>query len=181
MPLARVSSVPSHARRALHSPSDASLSTPAVVLRSVDSWPGWSSTGFKSLDSLTSGGPLGGSPLGLRAASKALTPFASKNSILDVPPLDMIGSSTLSQMSLGSKAFIVRRMLCLGLQGLKACSLSDLGERMETFKAFVVSLRGAWIDGEIFSCLDGLLQDLSDRGAKALTCEDAAYASFERR
>ncbi|ERM95505.1 hypothetical protein AMTR_s00151p00059530 [Amborella trichopoda] len=51
LPSARVSSVPSHAKRARSgvckaskSPRAASVSTPAVVLRSADYWPEWSSS-----------------------------------------------------------------------------------------------------------------------------------------
>ncbi|ERN10883.1 hypothetical protein AMTR_s00167p00042130 [Amborella trichopoda] len=123
----------------------------------------------QSSDSPASGGPLGNNPLGFCTASDAMTPFASR--VLDVLPLDVIGFSSATRLSFSSKVFMVKRMLHSGLQELKGCSLSDLGERMEAFKACVSNLRGAWPDGEIFDRLDGLLQNLSDWGSEALSCE----------
>ncbi|ERN02559.1 hypothetical protein AMTR_s00087p00040780 [Amborella trichopoda] len=71
-----------------------------------------------SLDSPASGGPIGSSPLGLRAGSKAMTPLAFRDPALYVPPLDVIGFSTALRTCIFQEAIEYPRKDLADQQGL---------------------------------------------------------------
>ncbi|ERM95481.1 hypothetical protein AMTR_s00008p00266600 [Amborella trichopoda] len=99
----------------------------------------------QSLDSPAPEGPLGSNPLGLHTVSKAMTPLAFRDLVLDVPPLDVIGFYVAPQPSSGSKAFI-RAWLVLERDSLSEEVASLSGEleivkaEMEELQAQVASL-----------------------------------------
>ncbi|ERN20607.1 hypothetical protein AMTR_s00070p00107950 [Amborella trichopoda] len=65
-----------------------------------------------------SGGPVASSPLGPRAAARAMTPPGFGSPMTDVPPLDVVGFPIVPRLPSNFKASMVRGMLCSGIDGM---------------------------------------------------------------
>ncbi|ERN04657.1 hypothetical protein AMTR_s00076p00081190 [Amborella trichopoda] len=95
------------------------------------------SSEVSSSGSHTSGGPMASSSLEPRTSARPMMPLGSRNYVLAVPPLDVVGFPVVLRSSSDFKASMVRGMLYSSLQGMRGCSLSELEERMEVFRACV--------------------------------------------